>query len=149
MKLYVDENLPAALVAPLAQLHRRHQFRSSQQESLSGVEDVELFETLRVLDFDAIITQDRQQLEKANERAALRLNSLHWIGVPQLNEPGIHGLASTLAMVVTGLPYFFDNLQAQPHLYRLRPVIAHHSRHPLSSLFEGPFPQATSRNDAG
>ncbi|MDQ0261033.1 hypothetical protein J2W20_002947 [Sinomonas atrocyanea] len=132
MKLYLDQNLFPALGEPLAKLHRRHQFRSPQQESLGGVEDIELFETLQTLDFDAIITQDANQLVRDEERTALRRCSLHWIGVPQLNEPGTHGLASQLAMVTLGLPYFFDDVDShsEPHLYRLRPVTGRHSRQP-------------------
>lgn len=130
MKLYIDENLPPAIVSPLAQLHRRHHFRSWQQESLSGVEDEALFQMLSSLGYDGIITQDVRQLVNDNERKALRDNGLHWVGVPQLNEAGAHGTAAVVSMIVIGLPYVFDHMDAVPHLYRLQPIAGRNVRAP-------------------
>lgn len=130
MKLYIDENLPPAIVSPLAQLHKRHNFRSWQQESLSGVEDEELFQILASMGYDAIITQDVRQLVNDNERKALRDNGLHWVGVPQLNEAGAHGTAAVVSMIVVGLPYVFEHMEEEPHMYRLQPIAGKHVRAP-------------------
>lgn len=134
MKLYIDENLPPAIVSPLAQLHKRHNFRSWQQESLSGLEDEALFEVLASLGYDGIITQDVRQLVNDNERTALRENGLHWVGVPQLNEAGVYGTAAVVSMIVIGLPYVFDHLSESPHMYRLQPIAGKSSRAPSIDL---------------
>jgi hypothetical protein len=123
LKLYIDENLPyKTLVEPLTKLYRKHTFRHPGQETLAGVEDVELFECLAGRDFDAIITQDANQLRNPDERLGLRAAGLHWIGVPQLNEPGLHGLGAVAGMVISGLPYFFESNAESPHIYRLKPA---------------------------
>ncbi|WP_353710743.1 hypothetical protein [Arthrobacter sp. K5] len=128
MKIYIDENLPyRALVEPLTKLFRKHVFRHPGQETLTGVEDVELFESLSERDFDAIITQDANQLSNSDERSGLRSAGLHWIGVPQLNEPGLHGLGAVAGMVISGLPYFFESDAELPHIYRLKPA-AHRAK---------------------
>ena len=80
MKLYLDENLTPELQRPLTRLYR-HGFRTPQQEKLSGVEDLRLFQDLADRDFNAIITKDKKQLEDSGERDGLRAAGLHWIGV--------------------------------------------------------------------
>lgn len=130
MKLYIDENLPHALVEPLTKLYRGHTFRHPAQEILTGVEDVELFSELGVRDFDAIITQDANQLTNQDEREGLRKAGLHWIGVPQLNEAGIHGMGAVAGMVIAGLPYFFEDSPSLPHIYRLKPMARRTQRGP-------------------
>lgn len=128
MKIYIDENLPyGAMVEPLTKLFRKHVFRHPGQETLRGVEDVELFECLAERDFDAIITQDANQLSNPDERTGLRSAGLHWIGVPQLNEPGLHGLGAVAAMVISGLPYFLESDAQRPHIFRLKPA-AHRTK---------------------
>ncbi|WP_223935633.1 hypothetical protein [Arthrobacter sp. StoSoilB5] len=131
MKLYLDENLPyQALVEPLTKLYRRHTFRHPDQETLRGVEDMELFEYLAERDFDAIITQDANQLTNADERTGLRTAGLHWIGVPQLNEAGLHGIAAVAGMVISGLPFFLESEVEVPHIYRLKPAARKAKRGP-------------------
>jgi hypothetical protein len=130
VKLYIDENLPHALVAPLVKLFPKHNFRSFEQESLWGTEDIPLFRTLADREFMAIITQDARQLVNADERVALKSAGLHWIGVPQLNEPGIHGIASTMSMIITGLPFVFQHDYEEPHEYQLKQIAAQRLRAP-------------------
>lgn len=131
MKLYLDENLPyQALVEPLTKLYRKHTFRHPDHETLRGVEDVELFEYLAERDFDAIITQDANQLVNIDERSGLRTAGLHWIGVPQLNEAGLHGLAAVAGMVISGLPFFLESNVDAPHIYRLKAAAARSRRGP-------------------
>lgn len=131
MKFYIDENLPyAMLMNPLAKLYRRHVFRDPQQEFLRGVEDIPLFQALAEKDFDAIITQDAMQLVNPDERDGLRASGLHWIGVPQLNEAGQHGIAAAASMIISGLPYFLTDTPEKPHIFRLHPVPAKDSRGP-------------------
>ncbi|MDR2566257.1 MAG: hypothetical protein LBC97_09445 [Bifidobacteriaceae bacterium] len=48
-----------------------------------GQENLALFDAAGLNGFDAIITRDRRQLRDPNERAALRENSLHWVGCVQ------------------------------------------------------------------
>lgn len=131
MKLYIDENLPyRMLLEPLTKLYRKHLFRHPGQEALVGTEDVDLFEALAERDFDAIITQDANQLKNPDERQGLRMAGLHWIGVPQLNEAGLHGLGAVAGIVISGLPYFFDSDADAPHIYKLKPVPGKASRGP-------------------
>ncbi|MGO4859616.1 hypothetical protein [Arthrobacter sp. 2MCAF14] len=131
MKLYLDENLPyTTLIEPLTKLFRTHVFRHPGQESLAGIEDVDLFGCLAEKDFDAIITQDANQLNNLDERDGLRSAGLHWIGVPQLNEAGLHGLGAVAGMVIAGLPYFFDDARSVPHIYKLKPMAKRELRGP-------------------
>lgn len=103
MKFYIDENLTPELGGPLTRIYRGHQFRLPREEQLGGVEDIALFGDLAMRDFDAIITEDKAQLEDDNERDALRDSCLHWIGVAKLDGSGISQIASQLAVVLGGV----------------------------------------------
>lgn len=119
MKFYIDENLTPKMSGPLTQIYRHHQFRTPGQEHLGGVKDTPLFGDLAARDFDAIITEDKEQLEDIGERDALRGAHLHWIGVKQLDGRGTLQVASQLAVVLAGLYWVLEDWGDQPTIYKL------------------------------
>ena len=79
MRFFIDEQSSPALEVFLSYTFGRHVFRTFQQEQLAGTEDIPLFETLALRSFDAIITDDRQQLKgDRTERDKLRSAPPQW-----------------------------------------------------------------------
>jgi hypothetical protein len=116
LKLFVDENLMPALAEQLASIYRAHQFRPAAQDGLLGVDDLDLLVALRDLDYDAIITLDRQQLANDSERSTLAACGLHWVGVPELGGRGVHRLALVTAVAATGMHHVIQQWQDAPRL---------------------------------
>lgn len=119
LRFFLDENLPPNTARPLAALYPKHVFRSARDEFLSGIEDVDLIEDLAARDYSAIITGDRMQLQRPEERKALRDHSLHWIGMEQPSLRGIAQVASISGCVITGLAHVLDTWPAEPSAFML------------------------------
>ncbi|ASW57253.1 hypothetical protein [Plantactinospora sp. KBS50] len=100
------------------------------------MDDRDLFAYLGQSEFDAIITLDSRQLEDPEERAALIMHGLHWIGVPPIKARGQMFLALLTGTVTAGLPHVFEHWQDTPHAYHLRAIgearSFQPSYHPLS-----------------
>lgn len=120
MKFFIDENVTPVVRNTLTAFYRGHQFRTAEDETLRGVDDLDLFADLHMRNYQAIITQDAQQLINPDERAALRAHGLHWIGVPMPKHAGPKSVHVITAALVAGLSHFLDQVHLDPHLYRLR-----------------------------
>lgn len=106
MKFFIDENLPHVLTQPLNVLFFSHEFRSCQDEGLSGVKDIALFHFLRDRGFCAIVTSDGNQVVRnEDERRVLYDNEIHWIGVKQPAAKGLHLLATWNANITAAMPH--------------------------------------------
>lgn len=113
MRFFIDEQSNPALEVFLNHVFRQHEFRTFQQEGLAGTEDRELFDVLAARDFDAIITDDRGQLQRrgdSTERDRLRFAPLHWVGYKRPNLGGPAGLAVAAGGLLAGFPAVLDAL---------------------------------------
>ncbi len=113
MRFFIDEQSNPVLEVLLNHIFRQHEFRTFQQENLAGTEDRELFDVLATRDFNAIITDDRGQLQRRGdrtERDRLRAASLHWIGYKRPNLGGPAGLAVAAGGLLAGFPAALEAL---------------------------------------
>lgn len=122
MKVYLDENLPSFAAQPLAQVYPMHRFRTPDDEDLRGVEDIPLLSTLRVREFDAIVTRDRAQLKDVNERSAVAESGLRWIGVPDKKLKGLEQITVTISTLIAGLRFVFEHQPTGPTSYELKSI---------------------------
>lgn len=122
LRLIVDENLHQQLSKAVGAVYRTHRFESVYARNLNGLSDVELMKHVSLLGFNAIITGDCRRLANPDERAALRHNGLHWIGVPQFQAKGTDAIAAQTATVLAGLGHIFANWADTPTAYTLRAI---------------------------
>ena len=124
MRFFVDENFEKDVAAVLAMVYPSHEFVSAYVDPsrYCGVDDVILFPMIADDGFDAIVTQDRAQMEDFAERMTLFEAGLHWVGQRQIKDAGAKGLAFRLATVTAGLALVLEDPRADPHLYRLKGV---------------------------
>lgn len=120
MKFYIDENLSPLIGDPVGRVYRKYQFRTPAHEGLHGVLDVPLFNDLALREFDAIITHDGRQLQEAHgERQALREAGLHWIGLPDTQIPGAHGVSVLAGALLAAFPKILPELDGPPSAFHV------------------------------
>lgn len=122
MKVYLDENLPAFVVHPLAHVYPAHEFATPDQEDLRGIEDIPLFAALRERGFDAIVTRDRCQLKDVAERRAVTESGLRWIGIADKRLKGLEQVTVTVATLVAGLRFVFEHEPSASTSYQLKTI---------------------------
>lgn len=126
-KIYIDENLSPVVLQPLVQLMRHgNVFRTPAMENLLGAKDVELFEHLRLLEYDVIATLDRKQLDNDEERNALRESRLHWIGLADPRLSGLDQMAAESAALLLVLPRILTSLPAEPTVFHVDTIAMRH-----------------------
>lgn len=119
---FIDENLNTGLAQTLPAIFRHHRFRSAHQTGCCGLPDIELFQAVATLGFDAILTFDFAQLEDTKpggERETLRANGVHWIGVPTSDAKGDAQLALLTAVASAGLHHVIGDWGNDPTAYYL------------------------------
>lgn len=105
MRFFIDENARIELATYLSHLYPDHTYLTFQDEKLSGVDDIPLFQVLADRRFDVIISGDKQQLNKSkDEWPALQRSGLHWVGMPAGKLPGVEGIALAIAAAVAAFP---------------------------------------------
>lgn len=125
MKLLLDENVTPGWARLLQGQFNEHQFVTTAQVQLQGVDDVDLFPTAADLDFDAIVTNDVKQMERRNERRALFDSGMSWIGIESGSQiTGKLALRLQLATPVAGLAVLEAAWRPEPWAYRLRHITA-------------------------
>lgn len=113
MRFFIDETSDPDLASHLSRIWPVHGYSTYLDESLSGTLDTDLFPKVAERGFDAIITEDRRQLNTHSvEYAALCDSALHWVGHPQVPLPGPKGFALRTAAVIAGFPFVLDELRA-------------------------------------
>lgn len=122
MRLYLDENLPHILAAPLSTVYLDHEFSTCKDEGLGGTEDIPLLATLRERGFDAIITRDRRQLIDPAERRAVVESGLRWVGVSDKPLKGLEQITITVSTLIAGLRFVLVHEPDGPTSYQLRHV---------------------------
>jgi len=114
VRFFIDENSHRNIGPLLQQIYPAHEYANVADECLGGYEDLALFPELARRGFDAIITNDRQQLRNSAERDALITSRLHWIGHTRVNVAGPAGVALTVSGVIAGFPFVLAQLSACP-----------------------------------
>ncbi|MGW4047354.1 PIN-like domain-containing protein [Streptomyces sp. NPDC004721] len=110
MRFFLDENETPAILPPLSTVFFHHEFRTAHDEGLSGVMDTELIHAVSDRGFDAIMTQDRNQLSNRDERDALIETSLHWIGHRQPDADGLLYIVNSTAAYLAAMPHILDEM---------------------------------------
>lgn len=124
MKFLLDENVPPDTVVAVRSIYFTHNWISAHDDTATycGVDDIDLFAILATEGFDAIVTQDANQLKNHDERTALIGAGLHWIGFKAKPFSGQRGLALRSATLVAGMAYVLEDWRADPHAYTLTGV---------------------------
>jgi hypothetical protein len=125
LKFFIDENSHLQIGPILGSIYSgAHEFRTFQQENLSGLEDIPLFEKLARRGFAGLITADKEQHRKPDERQALIDNHLYWIGHKRVDVSGPKGILLTVAGVVAGFPFILESLElnAEPRAFQIKGV---------------------------
>lgn len=122
MILFLDENLPAVAVGPLASIFgSRHDFVHAAALGLVGVDDIDLYPKVRAAGVDAIVSKDGRQLFNEIERRGLFDNHLSFIALRETKTPGAKGFAMLVASLTAGLANIEEKWDpAEPSVFRLR-----------------------------
>lgn len=112
MKFFLDENETPAILPPLRTVFFDHEFHSAHEEDLSGVLDPDLIREVSDRGFDAIMTQDRNQLSNRAEREALIQSGLHWIGHSQPDADGLLYVVNSAASYLSAMPHILEEISA-------------------------------------
>lgn len=122
MKFFLDENESPAILEPLRAVYFQHEFRSAEQENLRGTLDVELIAAVHTRGFDAVLTQDRNQLRNREERQAYIDTGLHWIGHAEPDASGLILIASTAAAYLAAMPHIIEEMEqvTDAHAFHVR-----------------------------
>ncbi|WP_228002115.1 hypothetical protein [Nocardia australiensis] len=114
MRFFLDNNETDAILPVLKLVFHEHEFRTAAEEKLQDALDIPLFYELRSRTFDAIVTRDKNQLSRADEKAALRESGLHWIGHRDPNTEGINIITSLTAGYLSAFPHILKHLERRP-----------------------------------
>lgn len=110
MRFFLDENETPAVLPPLRTVFYGHDFRSADEEGLSGVLDPELIREVSTRGFDAIMTQDRNQLSNRAERDAYIQTGLHWVGHNQPDAEGLLYIVASAAAYLSAMPHILEGM---------------------------------------
>ncbi|MGS2588083.1 PIN-like domain-containing protein [Streptomyces hebeiensis] len=122
MRFFLDENETPTILDPLRGVFYDHEFRSADQELLRGTLDPELIREISSRGFDAIMTQDRNQLSNREERAALIETGLHWIGHHQPDAVGVLYIVNSAAAYLSAMPHIIKEISTASgaHSFHIR-----------------------------
>lgn len=123
MRFFFDENFPPLVTeARVAVYGTNHDFVSAYDDPARYVSvlDPDLIPLIRGGGFDAIVTFDRQQLKRPEERKAVFDAGLHWIGLRMKAPQGPDGIAWLCASILAALPHLLDHVSVAPQVYRLK-----------------------------
>ncbi|MDQ1135222.1 hypothetical protein QE410_000021 [Microbacterium sp. SORGH_AS 1204] len=123
MKFFLDENFPPLVAEALVAVYGTlHEFASaySDRARYVSVLDPELMPMVSEAGFHAIVTLDRQQLRRHEERKAIFDARLHWIGLTMNGPAGPDGIAWLTSSLLAALPHLLDHYPSGPQVYRLK-----------------------------
>ncbi|WP_377271325.1 hypothetical protein [Peterkaempfera sp. SMS 1(5)a] len=112
MRFFLDENETPAVLPPLRMVFFDHEFRSADEEGLTGVLDPALIEEVSQRGFDAIMTQDRNQLSNREERDAFIKTGMHWVGHHQPDAEGLLYIVNSAAAYLAAMPHVLQRMAA-------------------------------------
>lgn len=113
MKVLIDENVPRPLLDALRILLKtRHDLSHVHDLKWQGTKDVPLYEKAAGEGFEAVLTNDRHQMQRPLEVEAIAQSGLHRIEYRvNAKHGGLIGLATAIATVCAGLPHALDELR--------------------------------------
>ena len=83
MIVFLDENIPPALLKHMKHMYRDHEYMRVGVQTPKGMDDIDLFRALFDKRVNVFITSDVKQLHRPAERKACRDAGIHWVGVPK------------------------------------------------------------------
>ncbi|MDI1465010.1 DUF5615 family PIN-like protein [Catellatospora sp. KI3] len=114
MKILLDENVAMPLTNALRSFLFTHDLRHvSEEAAWSGTSDVELYKRAAQEGYQAVLTTDARQMQRANEVAAIAASGIHRIEYSQ-RHPGLTGLGVAIGAVCAGLPVALAELAEAP-----------------------------------
>ncbi|GHJ49576.1 hypothetical protein Cs7R123_69180 [Catellatospora sp. TT07R-123] len=114
MKILLDENVAMPLTNALRSFLFTHDLRHvSEEAAWSGTPDVELYKRAAQEGYDAVLTTDAKQMQRANEVAAIAASGIHRIEYSQ-RHAGLVGLGVAIGTVCAGLPVALAELADAP-----------------------------------
>lgn len=123
MRFFLDENFPPLVADALVAVYGlEHAFSSAYEDRgrYASVLDIPLMPLVRDAGFDAIVTFDRQQMAKAEERKAVFDAGLHWVGLKMNAPEGPDGIAWLSSSMLAALPHLIDHTPDAPQVYRVK-----------------------------
>ncbi len=109
MRVLVDEDVPVQLLEPIRHLARGHEFAHVDELRWKRKSDIQLYADAARAGYDAVVTNDRGQLEDPEILRAIKRSRLHHIRYSHKHK-GIHGLALALGALIAALPGLLDEL---------------------------------------
>lgn len=119
MRFLFDENMTLGLVENLSATAPWHEFSHVTAVGLRGTEDVGLLPLVADMGFDAIVTDDRRQLRRTDEKQAIVDSGLHWITLRRTNVAGFYGLAAETASLTAAFPHILEELKDTSHQLKI------------------------------
>lgn len=112
MRVLLDEDVPLPALSLLRHILRAHQVDHVQGIGWSGKKDTQLLVDASRAGYDAIVTNDRSQLDDPDETAAIKASGLHHVRYGQ-RQQGLRGLALAVGAVVAALPGVIEALEGE------------------------------------
>jgi hypothetical protein len=111
VKILCDQDVPEPVLQPLRHLLRaRHVVDHVNQLGWAGKKDRYLLPDASSRGYDALITNDSNQLDDPGETDAIRRSGLHHIRYSQ-RHPGLKGLALAAGSILAAMPGVVEDLE--------------------------------------
>ncbi len=119
MKFFLDECVSPRIVDTLSSIYKDHEFISSTELGIRSTKDLALFPILAEHQFDAIITEDKNQLTTPDELRGLHENGIRWMGYKGVhNVGGLPWMAMLTGTLISGLVLALENWGDQPRGFK-------------------------------
>lgn len=108
MQFAVDNNETPVAVDVWNRMFKPHGFTHVGRIGLADALDVDLYPALVDRGFDALITRDKRQLTRPEEKTALQRSGLHWIGHREPAGAGSTQVGRIVAAYCLALPHIIE-----------------------------------------
>jgi hypothetical protein len=108
MRILLDEDTPAQLVAPLHRVLVWHRIDQVQTLGWNGKKDPQVLRDAGRAGYDVLLTHDKSQLTNPRLCDAIKKSGLHHVRYDQ--GQGTTGLALALASIIAAMPKVMDDL---------------------------------------
>jgi len=108
MRILLDEDTPAQLVAPLHRVLAGHHIDLAQTLGWSGKKDPQVLRDAGQAGYNVLLTHDKSQLTNPDVCDAIKKSGIHHVRYDQ--GQGTTGLALALAAIIAAMPNVMDDL---------------------------------------
>jgi hypothetical protein len=131
MRILLDEDTPAQLVAPLHRVLAGHRIDQVQALGWTGKKDPQVLRDAGRAGYDILLTHDKSQLTNPMLCDAIKKSGLHHVRYDQ--GQGTTGLALALAAIIAAMPRVMDDLISArgQRLVRIRSLDRATERHEI------------------